>query len=228
MNRFVDAARWHLDGERMRHRLGFVRCMLPNGGVCLSFDDGPDPKWTPVLLDELARLQVRATFFCVGRRALDHPEIVRRMLSDGHTVGSHSDEHAHPRTQSLRAMRRSFERGRQQVESVTGAPVWLFRPPTGLVTWRSAAMSRRAGLRTWLWSVDPEDWRDGITSAEIARRCSAAQSGDIVLLHDAAELPESEAARDRSATVNAVPKIVRAVRDNGLDFVPISPEFDRA
>lgn len=225
MSRVVEAARWRLDPERLRHRLGGVRCLLPDTeGVCLSFDDGPDPVATPAILDELASLGARATFFCVGRRAVEHPDLVHRMLADGHTVGSHSDEHRHPRDLGVRALRRSFERGRRQLEDVCGRPVTLFRPPTGLVTWSSAVVARQLGLRTWLWSVDPEDWRGGVCVDRVVAVGSEARGGDIVLLHDAAELPESPAAYDRSATIASIRPLVTAIRTAGHDLVPIPEE----
>jgi peptidoglycan-N-acetylglucosamine deacetylase len=225
MSRLVDSARWHLDPERLRHRLGGVRGTLPGGrGVCLSFDDGPDGDATPAILDELAAHDARATFFCVGRRAVERPDLVRRILADGHTIGSHSDEHRHPSELGVRSLRRSFDRGRHQLEDVVGRPVTLFRPPTGLVTWTSAVVARQLGLRTWLWSVDPEDWRGGTRPEQVVDAASRARGGDIVLLHDAAELPESPAAHDRSATVKAVAAVVIALRAAGHDIVPIPEE----
>jgi len=113
--------------------------------VALTFDDGPDPDHTPAILDELARLGVVATFFLVGRRASTHPDIVRRILDEGHAVGSHSDSHPEPWRVSLRPLVLEYRRGRVHVEQAARRPVPLFRPPKGHVN-ASGAVAMRAVL----------------------------------------------------------------------------------
>ncbi len=82
-------------------------------------------------------------------------------------------------------------------------------------------MVRRLGLQPWLWSVDPQDWRPGVTSADIVSVTAGAQSGDVILLHDWVEQPWAPDALDRSATIDALPEIVRTVRGRGLRFVSL-------
>jgi peptidoglycan/xylan/chitin deacetylase (PgdA/CDA1 family) len=215
------AHRAWLAGWRVKDHLAGVRRSGAAGTVGLTFDDGPHPTSTPRVLDILAELEVRATFFCVGRNARAHPELVRRALAEGHAVGSHSFTHPDPEELSLRSLARDYRSGRHAVAAATGRDVRLFRPPHGHLGMGSAVMVRRQGLATWLWTVDAEDWRPGRTTAGIIAAAGAARSGDVILLHDWVEQPWAPEALDRTATIDALPAIVRAVRERGLRFVPL-------
>lgn len=206
---------------RLLDRAGGVRRRRGDGNVSLTFDDGPHLGTTDLVLDLLAELDVKATFFCVGRNARAHPELLRRMASEGHSVGSHSLTHPYLEHLGLRAVFHEYGTGRHEVESALGSPSRLFRPPHGHVQLSTAPVSRALRLRTWLWSVDPEDWRPGAASAEIAATAGRARSGDVILLHDWVEQPEAPEALDRSATLNALPQIVSTIRSGGLEFEPL-------
>jgi peptidoglycan-N-acetylglucosamine deacetylase len=188
------------------------------GDVALTFDDGPDPLWTPRVLDLLAALEVPATFFVVGHRARRYPELVRRIRREGHVVGSHSATHPDARRLGMRKLHRDYAEGRAAAESAVGGPVRLFRPPNGTVDLKGATVMRRLGLVPWLWTVDPEDWHPDATAARIVARCAGAGAGDVVLLHDGLERPWSPRALDRSATIDALPRVVAAFRERGLDL----------
>src|SRR5205823_5757647 len=142
----------------------------------------------PELLDVLAAAGRVATFFLVGRRAMKHPSIVRRMRQEGHVLGSHTLSHPDPGTASANTLIREYRDGRRAVEDVAGTQVPLFRPPMGHVGPGSAIAMRRARVRPWLWSCDPEDWRPGARRETIARTVEAAAPGAVVLLHDGIEL----------------------------------------
>ncbi len=122
--------------------------------VALTFDDGPDPRHTPAILEELRRLDALATFFLVGDRAAAHPDLVRRIVADGHAVGSHSGSHPDPWRLSLRSLAREYRRGRTLVEQAAGRPVHLFRPPKGYIDLRGALAIGGARVTSWLWTVD--------------------------------------------------------------------------
>ncbi|WP_448614625.1 polysaccharide deacetylase family protein [Modestobacter sp. URMC 112] len=194
---------------------------VPGGAVALTFDDGPHPDSTPRVLDVLRRLDVQATFFCVGRNARDHPALVHRALDEGHAIGSHSWSHPHPAETPRRRLSLEYSDGREAVASVVGRDVPLFRPPHGHLSVGDALLMRRQRLVTWLWTVDPEDWRPGVSSSDIVSVASRAGSGDVVLLHDWVEQPWAPQALDRSATVKALPAIVEAVTGRGLHFVTL-------
>jgi peptidoglycan/xylan/chitin deacetylase (PgdA/CDA1 family) len=210
-----------LAGWRLKDGLAEVHRRVPEGTVALTFDDGPHPDSTPRVLDRLAELGVPATFFCVGRNAQAHPELVARALAEGHAVGSHSFSHPHPAETSLARLGDEYRRGRQALADSAGWNTPLFRPPHGHLGFRSAVMVRTQRLSPWLWTVDPQDWRPGITTREVAEVASTARSGDVVLLHDWAEQPWAPESLDRSATIDALPAIVEAVQARGLRFTTL-------
>jgi peptidoglycan/xylan/chitin deacetylase (PgdA/CDA1 family) len=193
-------------------------------GVALTFDDGPDPVFTPAVLDVLAGRGVQATFFVVGKRAERYPELVRRIAEDGHLLGSHSWSHREPGSLGARELARDYRRGRRAVETAAWRDVPLFRPPRGLWDARTAVLTRSAGLRTWLWTTDSEDWRPGATAEEIAACASAVPGGGVILLHDALELATAPEAEDRSATVAALPGLIDGIGARGLDLVRLDVE----
>jgi len=189
--------------------------------VALTFDDGPDPEHTPVVLDELRRLGVVATFFLVGRRAQAHPQLVRRIVDEGHALGSHSYSHPDPWTVSLRHLVGEYRQGRARVESAAERRVALFRPPKGFVSGGGAAAMLAARVRPWLWTIDPGDWVPDVQPGQIVAGVGEMQGGDVVLLHDAIEGPLAPSALDRSATTAAIPAIVALGRQRDLRFVTL-------
>ncbi len=209
--------------RRMQDAIAQVSRRVGDGAVALTFDDGPHPGSTDRVLDTLAELDVKATFFCVGKNARANPDLVRRIRSDGHSIGSHSLAHPHPRVTSLAALAEQYYRGRQAVTEILGVDVPLFRPPHGHLNLASAVMVRRQGLRTWLWTIDPGDFLPGVTADHITSKAGRALSGDVVVLHDWVEQPMAPEALDRSATVRALPSIVADIRARGLTFARLQP-----
>jgi peptidoglycan/xylan/chitin deacetylase (PgdA/CDA1 family) len=195
---------------------------VEDGKVALTFDDGPHPTSTGRLLDVLAELDVQATFFCVGKNARAHGSLVRRAILEGHAVGSHSLNHPHPTHVGLRALTKEYLQGREAVSAAAGSEVLLFRPPHGHLALGSALMLRRQDLAPWLWTVDPQDWRPGVSTQEILSLASRAGSGDVVLLHDWVEQPWAPEVLDRSPMIDALPGVVRAIREQGLTFTRLS------
>jgi peptidoglycan/xylan/chitin deacetylase (PgdA/CDA1 family) len=109
------------------------------------------------------------------------------------------------------------------VSAVLGADIRLFRPPHGHIDPAGAVMLRRLSVSTWLWTVDPTDWRPGVTVEEIAAVAGRATSGDVVLLHDWVEQPLADEALDRFATIAALPIVVAAIRERGLTLGTLAP-----
>jgi len=207
--------------ERVNETLAGVNLLVSAGSVALTFDDGPHPGSTDRILDVLADLQVPATFFCVGKNARAHPELLRRIEAEGHAIGSHSFTHPHPRETRHGALRAEYRDGRAAVEDVLGREVRLFRPPHGHLNPAGALMIRRLGMQPWLWSVDPTDWRPGVTRVEVTEVASRAASGDVVLFHDWVEQPFAPSALDRTATIQSLPDVISAVRRRGLTLVTV-------
>jgi peptidoglycan-N-acetylglucosamine deacetylase len=185
--------------------------------VALTFDDGPHPTYTPEVLSILRRHHVPATFFVIGYLAARYPELVRREARNG-VVASHTWSHPQAlpfRDLRRRELRREVVRGVHGLEDLGVSPR-LFRPPGGSYDEQVVAMVDRHGMRVVLWGVDPEDWREDLRPRQIARRVLRnVRPGSIVLLHDGGG--------DQSATVRALPRIIRGIRRMGLRFSAIGP-----
>jgi peptidoglycan-N-acetylglucosamine deacetylase len=157
--------------------------------AALTFDDGPHPEYTPLLLHILERCQARATFFMVGESAQRHPELVRRVAQAGHVIGNHSWDH--PSFPSLRRHERQKQiRACEQVLAPYGKR--FFRPPYGAEDVSSHLDALWLRYQVVKWSLDAEDWveHDPAWMAEVLAR--GIQPGSIVLLHDAIFASEQE------------------------------------
>ncbi len=187
--------------------------------VALTFDDGPSPLSTPRVLAELARRNARATFFVLGAKAQNNPEILRSIHAAGHEIGLHGLEH--DRLLSIRHPSRieaELARAQSIIRSVTGNRPQLFRPPLGHVSPRTAVAARRLGLTLVGWNVRARDGLAGAIAAKVLRRVVARLApGSIILLHDASEREEHE-----PAGVAALPEILAEISRRGLACVTVS------
>jgi peptidoglycan/xylan/chitin deacetylase (PgdA/CDA1 family) len=185
--------------------------------VALTFDDGPG-SWTDEVLSVLAREDVRATFFVVGREATAYPDLVRRAYAAGHAVENHSWSHPPPPRKgwSRRPLQIQIKRTNEAITRITGRQPCYFRPPQGVVKGAEQA-ARAADLTLALWSVDTRDWAiRGPSAAERIRtraRLGLDQQHPIVLLHDGGG--------DRSATLAALPGVIEDYRSHGYEFVTL-------
>lgn len=154
--------------------------------VYLSFDDGPDPQWTPRILDILAAAGAPAIFFVIGRAARAHPGLLRRVADAGHRIGNHTYRHKHPWMLSEAAARAEVRDGAAAVADALGRPPVLFRPPHGRLRACMLEAASELGQSTLLWNLSAVDWGPLATSRRIAARLQHARAGDIVLMHDGA------------------------------------------
>ncbi|MFE9566685.1 polysaccharide deacetylase family protein [Streptomyces sp. NPDC006487] len=153
--------------------------------MTLTFDDGPDPRYTPAILDTLARHGVRAMFFVCGEMAVDNPDLLRRMVAEGHVIGNHTWTHPQLTKISRPAMASEIGRTSEVVQQAVGtAPLW-FRAPYG--AWNRAAFEIGAelGMEPLAWTVDTLDWKEPGTVTIVSRVLKQAAPGVIVLNHDA-------------------------------------------
>jgi peptidoglycan/xylan/chitin deacetylase (PgdA/CDA1 family) len=155
------------------------------GAVYLTFDDGPHPEHTPALLDVLKEQGARATFFVVGQEAERHPEIVRRMRSEGHLVGHHSWSHSDPGRTTARQLVDEVRRTRKLLAVLLGEASNLFRPPHGKLTVAKLLRLWRDRQTVVLWNTDTRDFACQ-SSDEFAAffRRNPLRGGDVVLMHD--------------------------------------------
>ena len=185
--------------------------------IALTFDDGPDPAWTPRVLDQLADLRVNATFFLVGERAERGPDVVRRMVAEGHEVGNHSWSHRNLWLCGPRATSREIGRAHERLATLAGTPPRHFRPPWGMVNAAMFAAVRHVGERCVFWSIQPEGQRPVPAGRQVDHVLRRAHPGAIVDLHDAEGPP---AAPER--LVEALPPLVAGLRERGYAFTTVA------
>jgi peptidoglycan/xylan/chitin deacetylase (PgdA/CDA1 family) len=180
--------------------------------VALSFDDGPHPELTPRVLDALAAAGGHGTFFLVGHNARRQPQLVRRIVQEGHAIGVHTDHHRHAWVSGPARLRAEMESGLQALMEIGGVrPLW-FRPPWGAFNAATCPLAARLGLRIALWSCDAGDWLPGATPGAIARRVRrGVVPGAIIDLHDGGQ---TEAGC--RAMTSALPAMLEAIHDAGL------------
>ena len=182
--------------------------------VALTFDDGPNPPDTVALLDVLAREQVPAVFCLVGVQVEAHPDLVRRIVDDGHVVANHSWQHDDLGQLSPDAVRDDLQRTLDAIHAVVpGVPVPFFRAPYG--HWgRTIEVAAELGMRALEWQLAVEDWDPAPPADVLVERLGAVEPGGVVLLHDGGG--------DRSATVEAVARVAPRLRAAGWSFtVPV-------
>jgi cellulose synthase/poly-beta-1,6-N-acetylglucosamine synthase-like glycosyltransferase/peptidoglycan/xylan/chitin deacetylase (PgdA/CDA1 family) len=194
---------------------------LPDKTVALTFDDGPDPQWTPKILEVLRRHGVPATFFLVGAEAARHPELVRAELAAGHEVGAHTFTHSDLGAAS--GLRASIEMSLTQsaLAGAAGIETHLLRLPyssnTAAMTDSELAAARRAADLGYLLvfaTENSEDWRQPGPDTIVARSTPPSGQGGVVLLHDAGG--------DRSQTVEAVDGLITKLKGQGYRFTTVS------
>lgn len=151
--------------------------------VALTFDDGPHPDGTPAVIEALDRLDLRATFFCLGSQMERHPELVLELVRHGHQVETHGFAHEHHMLRSPRWVLRDLRRAVRTATDLGCPPAW-YRPTYGQVTGATLVSARRLGLRPVLWSAWGREWASS-DPAEVAGRIGRRlAAGAIVLLHD--------------------------------------------
>ena len=153
--------------------------------VALSFDDGPDPQWTPRVLDVLARRGVSASFFLVGERAARARDLVRDIAAAGHEIGNHGWSHTSLWRCGPRRTEQEIASSHALLGDLTGQPPRHFRPPWGMVNAAMFRALRRHGQRCVFWSIQPEGLLPAAAETQVAHVLRRAHPGAIVDLHDA-------------------------------------------
>jgi peptidoglycan/xylan/chitin deacetylase (PgdA/CDA1 family) len=195
-----------------------------SAAVALSFDDGPDPGVTVSLLDTLAELDVRATFFPISARAREHPEIIARMLEEGHVVGLHGAFHL---KHSIYPDDVLAADTRLAIEWLGNDDLRLWRPPHGVATDTTWRLAVEHDLVLQGWSLSGADWIDGHTSeAMFERLAPRLKAGAVIDLHDAigpGKRGGSPSLRSScQPTLELVPRLVAEIREQGLSLGAIT------
>jgi peptidoglycan/xylan/chitin deacetylase (PgdA/CDA1 family) len=180
--------------------------------IAMTFDDGPSAENTPRLLEMLKQRNIKATFFLIGQNAASNPDIVRRILADGHEIGNHS--WTHPQLSKLSDDRVTAEitKTQEAIKEASGFSPTLLRPPYGAITSRQREwIENQFGLNVILWSVDPFDWKRPGASVITQRILSQARPGAIILSHDI-----------HKQTVDAMPATLDGLLAKGYKFATVS------
>ena len=198
------------------------------GLLALTFDDGPDPNWTPAILDILKQEQVPATFFIIGKNGQSYPDLLRRLVNEGHEIGNHTFTHPNLGEIPLPLTDLELNATQRLIESETGRSTVLFRPPyfgdaeaDKPQEVEPAYQAQKLGYLVVGVRIDPDDWELPVTADEIVDRTlqrvednNPDTRGQVVLLHDSGG--------NRAATVAALPELIHKLRARGFRFVPVS------
>ncbi|MDK1389253.1 chitooligosaccharide deacetylase NodB [Sinorhizobium sp. 7-81] len=197
--------------------------------VYLTFDDGPNPLFTPEILDLLAEHRVSATFFVIGAYAKQQPELIRRMVAEGHEVANHTMTHLDLSTCGLGEIEREILEANSAIRmACPGAPVRHMRAPFGAWTEEVLAVSTKAEMAPVHWSVDPRDWSRPGVDAIVDSVLASVRPGAIVLLHDGCppdELKPGSHASLRDQTVEALSRIIPALHDGGFSIHSLAQHY---
>ncbi len=187
--------------------------------IALTFDDGPDGRYTPEILDILKEKHVKATFFLVGRNMKKFPAVTKRIIKEGHCIGNHTYDHSHMLGKSFRSIYKNILKNESISDSLGGKSAKLFRPPWGLISDNQIDSLNFYGFKIIPWDINSRDWSKESNPEDIVRIVtSQAQNNDIVLFHSADyALKES-----RINTVKALPAIIDILRAKRFIFIKVN------
>ncbi|WP_437438786.1 polysaccharide deacetylase family protein [Bacillus rhizoplanae] len=211
----------HVDAKMlMRKELeptGYVTWEVPTNEkiMAITFDDGPDPTYTPQILEILRQYNAEATFFMIGFRIQRNPYLIEQVLKEGHEIGNHTMNHLYARSAAGQKLENDILDGKRYLQKWVDKPL-LFRPPGGYINESVFKTATEAGYQIvlWSWHQDPRDWSNPGKDKIVNHVLKNAKSGDIVLLHDGGS--------DRSQTVEALEEILPALQKQGYRFVKVS------
>ena len=180
--------------------------------IALTFDDGPNQKLTPRLLDLLAEHHIHVTFFVVGENAAEYPEILQRAVREGHEIGNHTWSHPNLAKMSDENVRSQIKRTEEAITNAIGSRPTLFRPAYGSVTaHQKRFIHDELGYEIILWEVDPLDWKNPGPNVVTSRILKETRPGSIVLAHDI-----------HAQTIQAMPATLTELEAKGFKFVTVS------
>jgi len=193
-------------------RISYSSVNIKQPVVAMTFDDGPHPSLTPKLLDILKERNIKCTFFLIGQNVKAYPQIVRRMIAEGHEIGAHTYTHCSLTSRSDAQIRSELQRSEEVLMAAANYRPQLIRPPYGAINTRiKQLMFSEFGYSTIMWSVDPQDWRRPGVSVVTSRLVTGAQPGAIMLAHDI-----------HPPTLQAMPAMFDQLLAKGYQFVTVS------
>jgi peptidoglycan/xylan/chitin deacetylase (PgdA/CDA1 family) len=205
--------------EQVTIRAPVAASKVPGSVVALSFDDGPDPTFTPQVLQILANAGIKATFCVIGRDVRRYPDLLRTIAQHGHAICNHTESHPHLNRLTPNQVEAQLAPVSQLIRDTVGVAPAFVRAPYGHLNGDAVAVAHKLGLRVLGWSVDPSDYLKPPADHLVARVVGAVKPGSVVIMHDGGE------GQDRSQTVAALPVIIEQLRAQGYTFVvpPTAP-----
>lgn len=185
--------------------------------IALTFDDGPDDRFTPQILDMLKAYGVKATFFVLGKKAEAHPDVIRRMVKEGHLVGNHSYRHPLFTKLTVDEFAKEVEQTEDVLNRIIGIRPKLLRPPYGEINEEQLQWAKNSGYMIVNWNVDSLDWKSLSEQQVSGNILGHTKAGSIVLQHSA-----GADSQDLSGTVKALPGIIAKLRGQGYNLVTVS------
>ncbi|HHW56946.1 MAG TPA: polysaccharide deacetylase family protein [Clostridia bacterium] len=179
--------------------------------VALTFDDGPVPEYTERYVDILKSMDVKATFFVIGKNAERHPELLKYIVENGNEIGLHSYSHFNMKKMKPEQMVDELYKTQKILVEATGIKPTLFRPPYGAFNRTLLEISDALGLNVTLWNVDPDDWRSPAVESVVNRVISHTKNGSVILMHEG-----------KINTLAALPQIIEKLKAEGYSFVTVS------
>lgn len=193
-------------------KISFSSCNVEGQYVAMTFDDGPHAQNTPRLLDMLKQRGIHATFFVVGQNATEYPDILKRIVAEGHELANHSYTHPILASMGEAGLRDQMEKTHQAVLKATGVTMKVMRPPYGALSEPQRRWVRsNFGYNVILWDVDPLDWKFRDAARVEQEILGHTRAGSIVLSHDI-----------HKTTVDAMPSTLDALTAKGFKFVTVS------
>ncbi|SKA89867.1 Peptidoglycan/xylan/chitin deacetylase, PgdA/CDA1 family [Prosthecobacter debontii] len=193
-------------------KISYSQVNITEKVLAMTFDDGPHPTLTPKLLDILKARNIKCTFFVIGKSAKAYPNIIKRMIAEGHEVANHTWTHASLTSRSDAQIRNELQMSEDALVAVANYRPHLIRPPYGAINTRiKQLMFSEFGYSTILWSVDPQDWRRPGVSVVTSRLVNGAHPGAIMLAHDI-----------HPPTIEAMPSMFDQLLAKGYQFVTVS------
>ncbi|USB31875.1 polysaccharide deacetylase family protein [Paenibacillus sp. YPG26] len=183
--------------------------------VALTFDDGPDNKYTPQILDILQENQVKATFFLVGRQIDKDPSVVRRIHNEGHEIGNHTVNHPNLNNMEIQEITQEIEENNTKIKDLTGYTPVLFRSPYGNASAEVREVLKHNQLLLINWSVDTRDWKETSPKMILANLKKEVRPGSIILQH-------SFGGRKVHNTIQALPEEIKWLKEQGYSLVTVS------
>jgi peptidoglycan/xylan/chitin deacetylase (PgdA/CDA1 family) len=200
--------------------IGALRYRADSSKIAFTFDDGPHPVYTPMLLDLLKQHDIKATFFVVGSRAEMYPELLLRMKKEGHLIGVHNYVHRSNWLMFPWTVREGIQKTSEIIEKITGLRPTYYRPPWGLLNLGDFFFLRPYNII--LWSVMAQDWKSKGGSAKIKRKLlNKIKGGAVILLHDCGETPGADSNAPLN-TINALKDILPVMAEKGYTCVKVN------